>query len=116
MNSDTQKIPEFKPVIPLHLRRHYEGLSAPEKWQWDSDSVQQQQNDWLVNHAHTADQYRRQIEVRLSNVEQDVKPLVGMHKMMKQVKLRVSVIITLIIVPIFLAIFGAWISTRFGKP
>jgi hypothetical protein len=117
MSENAQQPTKFEPKIPLWMRPHYDAMPPHEQWKCDMASVQEQQNNWLMEHAVRADEHRAHINKRVDDLATEVKPVVATFKLLATVRAKLMAIALAILIPMALAVFGAWVSSKFqSKP
>lgn len=113
VKDEEPKMPEeFRSKIPLWIKPQYDKLTALEKWQCDLASVQEQQNNWLMEHAKRADKHRTFINQEISDLKMEVKPAVRLAKWVTTVKGGAITLLTLIGIPVAIEFVKDWIQGR----
>lgn len=112
--SRDEKPPEFQPKIPLWMRNHYDALEPIQRWQCDMASVQEQQNNWIMEQHKRAEAHRMVIDVRVDTLANDVRPVVILVNNLKSLRSKIVAAIFAILIPMGLAVFGAWLHKKFG--
>lgn len=113
MSSETQKIPEFRPNIPSHLLH---GKTKSECWIYEQLSVQGQQNHWLIERAVKTDERHKAADKRMEDIESRLIPFEKKWVVLTAKWSIIALLFSALVIPIGLAVFGAWVSSLFSKP
>lgn len=102
--------PKFDADIPVHLLKD---ISDGSKWMYEQISVHGKKADWLIDHAKRADDHRTHINKVVSDLDVKVTPAVNLAAKVTTLRGRIVAVVLLIVIPMGLAVFGAWVGSVF---
>jgi len=108
MSNDTTcpEVPTFKPAIPDELMLQWHTLTPVEQCLLKQQSIQEQQNTWIINRLIAG-------EKRFGMIDAQLLALKRLKELLTAKWSVIAFIATAILAPVILLLLGAWLSKIF---
>lgn len=100
------EVPKFKPAIPDELMAQWHTLTPVEQCLLKQQSIQEQQNHWMMKRLIAGDR-------RFSSIDEDLVALKRLKEILTAKWSVVAFLVTAVMGPIILLLLGAWLSQKF---